>query len=340
MNRWILLICAGFAWSWVAQAGAESLSEGLLLHYSFDADGSDIVSDDSGNGRTARVNGATWVADGIRGGAMRFEAGGEHLEADDAGLPAGDASRTMALWVRLHARKAEPLTGLLYYGLQQRNRMSGIGVDWRVGRANLYFTQCGGVALSDWRMEAAGRWHHLAYVYEGYGRHHFYVDGESTDGMSELWGPLQTVLSGRLVVGGPPEELSSFARDLDDIRIYGRALDALEIAELAQLPDPGAVVEAAAGLDEPEVPDWTASAAPLTFVLHRLSMDPAASGGAVLEWASVPGDAYDVYWTDDLTKGFSCLASNLVAADTAMAITNRMEGASKVFYAVKWRGAR
>ena len=340
MKRWISLICAGVAWSWAAQAGAESLSEGLLLHYPFDADGGHLVADASGNGRAGRVCGAQWVADGVRGGAYRFDSNEQCIQADDAGLPAGDAPRTMALWVRLHARKAEPLTGLLYYGLRQRNQMSGIGVDWRVGRANLYFTQCGGVALSDWKMEQAGRWHHLAYVYEGYGRHHFYVDGAPTDGMSELWGPLQTRLSGKLVVGGPPEEMSSFARDLDDIRIYGRALEASEIAELARPPAQEAVAEAAAGLDEPAVPAWTASAAPLTFVLHRLSMDPAASGGAVLEWASVPGDVYDVYWTDDLTRGFTCLASNLVAAETAMAVTNRMEGASKVFYAVKWRGAR
>ncbi len=74
MKRWISLICAGVAWSWAAQAGAESLSEGLLLHYPFDADGGHLVADASGNAAARGGFAGAMVADGVRWGvSLRFQ---------------------------------------------------------------------------------------------------------------------------------------------------------------------------------------------------------------------------------------------------------------------------
>ena len=55
----------------------------------------------------------------------------------------------------------------------------------------------------------------------------------------------------------------------------------------------------------------------------------------VLEWTTIPGRTYEVQWTDDLTRGFTVIASNLVATDTALAYTNVMGGARAAFYRVK-----
>jgi len=238
-HMWLVSVAVGMAL--VLQTFAGSLSEGLLLHYSFDTDEGHLLTDTSGSGRFGWAHGASWVQGGESGGGYRFDSNQQYIVADDVGLPSGDAPRTMALWVKLDSLASDPVTSLLTYGSQSWNQLSGIGMDWRVGRANSYFTQNGGVALSEWRMTEPGQWHHLAYVYEGDGQHHFYVDGVPGDGMSELWGPIDTVLSGAVIIGAAPNGTGPTGGVLDDVRIYDQALTAEEIAVLAlpQEPEPG-----------------------------------------------------------------------------------------------------
>lgn len=208
----------------------------LLLHYTFDKQEHGIVTDDSGHGRTAVVNGATWVAEGARGAAYRFDSNAQSIAATDAGLPSGNAPRTMAAWVKLDRLYPDGTTGIFTYGTHAYNKMSGIGFDWRNGRNQYYFTQHGGVFLSEQKIADDGVWHHIAYVYDGQEGHHYFVDGKPSDGMSELWGPLNTVLSGSLILGGHPGSVGPDGGYLDDVRVYGRVLSNAEIAELA-IPD-------------------------------------------------------------------------------------------------------
>ena len=230
-HPWIA--CAVVFWGVVLQAEAGSLSDGLLLHYPFDRNEGTVLTDASGSGRFGWAHGASWVSDEERGGVFRFASNREYIVADDRNLPSGDSPRTMAMWIKMDAMEPDPVTALLTYGKGEKNHMSGIGMDWRGRRANMYFTQCGGVALSKWRMEKAGSWHHLAYAYEGKGRHRFYVDGVEGNGTSELWGPIDTRLSGAVIVGADPTGTGPASSLLDDVRIYDRALSAKEIAELA-----------------------------------------------------------------------------------------------------------
>ena len=234
MKKSISGFCGALGFFLTSAAFAGGLSDGLLLHYPFDRDEGTVLTDASGSGRFGWAHETTWVADGATGGGCRFDSNRQYVVADDAGLPRGDAPRTMALWIKLDKLAPDPVTALLTYGRGSWNHMSGIGMDWRVGRANLYFTQHGGVALSQWRMEKPGVWHHLAYVYEGKGQHRFYVDGQPGDGMSELWEPIDTQLSGAVIVGADPTGTGPVGGVLDDVRIYGRALSEKEIAELAK----------------------------------------------------------------------------------------------------------
>ena len=244
MKKSISGVCGALVFMLATSAFADGLSEGLLLHYPFDRDEGPVLTDASGSGRFGWAHGATWAAEGARGGGCRFDSNRQYIVADDAGLPSGDAPRTMALWIKLDKLAPDPVTALLTYGRGSWNHMSGIGMDWRVGRANLYFTQCGGVALSEWRMEKPGNWHHLAYVYEGKGQHRFYVDGRPGNGLSELRGPIDTQLSGAVIVGADPTGTGPAGGVLDDVRIYGRALSEKEIAELAKGDQLGAEADA------------------------------------------------------------------------------------------------
>ncbi len=108
----------------LAKTEAENPS-GLLLHYTFDRDEKGLVTDASGNGRTAKVNGATWVADGARGGAYRLDNIAQTITATDAGLPSGDAPRSIALWMKLDREYPNGITGFLGYGSSGASRTTG-----------------------------------------------------------------------------------------------------------------------------------------------------------------------------------------------------------------------
>lgn len=317
--------------------------QGLLVYYSFDRNGGASVPDDTGGNRTGRVQGATWVADGARGGAYRFDSNAQCILADDTGLPRGDEPRTMSVWIKLNVLYPEMTTGLFQYGAfgpGHYNHMSGVGMDWRNGRNQYYFSQYGGVALSRQKMTMPGEWHHLAYTYGGNGSHHLYVDGVPTDGMSELQGQIDTVLSGTLIIGGTPGAAGPNGGFLDEVRIYGRALSAAEIRELAAVRNPippaKAVTAPAAGSAGAirETPGVRAPAPPSPPEILNIAQGPIEEETMVLTWITIPGRIYEVQWTDDLTRPFAVIAANLVATGTEMAYTNLMRDARAAFYRV------
>lgn len=213
---------------------APSGSAGPLAHYTFDVDNGAVAMDDSGNGRTGAVNGATWVADGARGGAYRFDDNSQVITATDAGLPSGDAPRSVALWMKIDRDYPGGCTGMFGYGTDNFSKQfTGIGYDWRLDRDRVYFTPGGTCFLTAQQVPAAGTWIHVAYTYAGRGDHHLYFNGVLSDGMSELWGPVNTLLSGTLRMGGHPNGEGPDGGYLDDVRIYDRPLSAREVAELA-----------------------------------------------------------------------------------------------------------
>jgi large repetitive protein len=218
-------------------------SEGLVLYYPFDEDLGDIVLDASGGGRTGTVNGATWVAGGARDGAYRFDNIDQNITATDAGLPSGDMPRTMAAWVKLDTIPTEMSTEMFSYGTRTNNQLSSLGFDWRLNRDKFNFSQYGGVFLSSQKMDQASTWRHVVYTYGGSGAHHIYIDGQPSDGLNELGGPINTVLAGALKLGGHPENLGAVGPEggyLDEVRLYNRALTA---AEAEALYDGSAQVE-------------------------------------------------------------------------------------------------
>jgi len=346
----ILVIFGVFGSVQGAEGSISTLEDGLLLYYPFDKDDGDITRDASGNGRTGQVHGAEWVAEGARGGAYRFDSNEQCILADDAGLPEGDAPRSLSVWIKLNVLYPEQTTGLLTYGTHSYNRLCGVGMDWRSGRNQYYFTQHGGVALSRKKMESPGKWHHLVYTYGGNGKHHLYVDGVLTDGMSELRGSLRTVLSGALIIGGHPGSVGPNGGYLDEVRIYGRALSGAEVAELAAAKDLDKPI-----VNEPPVesiaPEESVDKTPdknnqsqeihsrsSSEALEFRSIEKAAAAAEetmVLQWTSVPGRAYELHWTDDLTRDFTIIASDLVATGTQMSYTNVMNGARMAFYKIQ-----
>jgi hypothetical protein len=208
----------------------ENLRKGLILYYAFDQPTGDVVIDNSGNRRQGVAHGTKWIAGGRRGGAMMFDGKSSFIESGDAGLPMADAPRSIAFWFKLREGGTQWLCEMMYYGTQNQNQMNGLGMDWREGRDSIAFTQCGGVFVGATKM-AFDRWYHVVYVYGGQGSHKFYVDGRESSGVNEL-GSIDTLSSGKLIVGAHPQRQQFFDGWMDELMIYDRALSVEEVSAL------------------------------------------------------------------------------------------------------------
>jgi len=210
--------------------------DGLVLYYPFNENLGSIVLDASGNNRTGVVHGTTWIADGIRGGAIRYDNGEQHIVTSDAGLPAGNSPRTFAMWVRMDHNYPNESTGYFRYGTQDFNQLNALGFDWRSNRDNFNFSQYGGVFLSSQKINETGKWYHVVYTYNGSGQHSFYIDGVPSSGLNELSGGINTVPGGVLQLGGLPLNFTVQGPQgyLDDVMILNRAVSADEALALYQ----------------------------------------------------------------------------------------------------------
>ena len=210
---------------------AEQLRAGLLAHWTFDGDGADA----SGNARDLKMGaGAAW-SDGRVGRALDLHAGKVDVESPRISLA---PVFTLALWVRLNPGEARPQPLLGYNGqssgvddfwLSLKPSFPGSGLVFDVrGR------QMGSRAYSREHLVRAGGWHQVTLIADSaQGRATFFVDGREATAVAglrrdfQLAGPL---LIGRRVKGGP----QPFDGQLDDIRIYDRALTSDEIGALAE----------------------------------------------------------------------------------------------------------
>ena len=329
MKRFVFALAGlglAFGLAFPAHARGESASD-PVLYYTFDTDEGGIVSDASGNGRTATVNGATWVADGMYGGAYRFDSKTQTITATDAGLPSGDAPRSATAWMKLDANyDVERVTWMLSYGTAGFHLNDFVlGFDWRLDRDQVFFSPGGSCFLSERKIPLAGTWIHVAYTYGGNGDHHLYIDGVPSDGMSELGGPVNTILSGVLLLGGHPESIGPDGGYLDDVRIYDRVLSPEEIAELAE-----------PSLESPEASERT-RAPEMKGIVQASSRED----GVEIRWASIPGQTYEILWTPDLKTGFSVIDSGLVATGTEMVYLHLIPGdLPKGFFGIRLQKSR
>lgn len=233
----ITLAVADSAW---ATALAANLDHGLILYYSFDQAG-DYVEDLSGHDRHGTIEGATWVPDGVSGGAMYLVGPQHYIQTSDAGFPEGDAPRSFSWWFAITELNPSFCTDFMYYGTTQFNQANILGLDWRHGRNCPSFSQWGGVYLAGRRIDQTLTWHHLAFTYGGSGQYVFYINGERWHGHSELGNRLNTRPGGRFAIGShSPDEVNSLGGFIDEVRIYDRMLTAGEVERLYLLDAEGA----------------------------------------------------------------------------------------------------
>jgi len=231
-------------------------SQGLIGWWRFDESAGDVAEDASGNGRAARLVGAVSRTLGKLGRGVRFAGDGGHVELpsvpDLDGVQGG--SYTLAAWFRPEAmpeagvpsgeRFAILVKAGRHLGLAYNHEQRFVAEHWPVSGPSL----------------VAGAWesvcppwafHHVAVaVNRTAGEMRFYLDGGqafvkplppeagAADYGTTPW---------RIGVADPAGSARRWAAKgvVDDVRIYGRALQTGEIADLLKGPPPEAAAAAA-----------------------------------------------------------------------------------------------
>jgi chitodextrinase len=196
---------------------------GLVAAYGFGEGSGTVVGDASGNGRDGTVVGATWTGGRI-GPGLSFDGTSGRVDLPPLGT-FYDTGFTLEAWVKKRTTKRD----VAVLGSWASGSGGGpmIWVSHTTGRYNLTLGTSSVGYLDSGRAPTLAQWQHVAATYDGIVAR-FYVDGQQVAsrpytanvGDSNLW---------RVGAYGPGPT-GFFAGELDEVRVYGRALGPSEIA--------------------------------------------------------------------------------------------------------------
>jgi hypothetical protein len=212
------------------------LRQGLVLYYPFDRDEGARVSDRSGKGVQARVQGAQWTPEGRLGGGYRF--GGARQMLVTEAVPALGDRYSFAMWVKFdHFNNNYPM---LLADSQAMVAWHGLGPAYAPGKRNRvgYYS---GAAERDRSYEmytdllAPGQWA-LVVVVIDQARSAIYLNGKlSSTTQQQTPHPLGAIEFFAIGCYNIPEAGADqqFNGVLDEVMIWQRALSAQEVQALA-----------------------------------------------------------------------------------------------------------
>jgi hypothetical protein len=186
--------------------------------------GEGTALDTMGANPGALTPGATYVP-GKVGQAFWFD-GQSWLEAPSAGLPLGNAERTLEAWIRVDQLPAWEESFFAGYGAFGSSTATyHFGSTW----PNVFFSQWGGNVTAG--LLHQGQWHHVAVTNVG---NHVIL---YLDGVSVIAGdlPMATPAGTQFLIGRIPGYLGDIRRivgAVDEVTIYDRALSAAEIQSI------------------------------------------------------------------------------------------------------------
>jgi len=221
---------------------------GLVGRYDLDALTGTTTPDSSGNGLNAvRVGAPAAIADGRFGGGFRFGGLKDAFAGDFA--PLRPSAITVAAWVRAGTTPG-PYQNIVGQGADGCRHASYALYTADGSGLRFYVWSGAGTPVSPPAPNAIwdGAWHLLTGTYDG-AAVRLYVDAQQMGAGTPATGPIVYGLpDNRFVIGNYAGNLqdppactgnASFAGDVDEVRVYNRALDAAEITSLMTHPSAG-----------------------------------------------------------------------------------------------------
>ena len=198
---------------------------GPVAHWRFDND----LADASGNSRTGTsMNGASFSEVSMQGShSLSVNGSGQYVNVvNDAGLPAGNAPRTLSAWALTNS-VASGYRWVASYGNDANGEAMYIGMygsDLKVGSWGAPNTFHFGGA---WTI---GQWKHVCLTYDG-AIAKVYINGVEAASQAMSW----NLVIDDFFIGRQVNNSAEYWNGLiDDVRVYDRILSPNEVAELAQ----------------------------------------------------------------------------------------------------------
>ena len=203
-------------------------AEGLIAHWTFDdAPGSTVAVDSSGNGHDASAIGDPAFVPAQLAGGLELDGNDALVVAAAGDLDAPD-NVTVAAWIQ------HPLTSGWRSIVDKRDGRQN-GYDFYIDTSSRLYMRVNSQTLSSGTAVADGLWHHVAGVYDGTDLV-LYVDGVEDGRLGAAGETISTSSALQIGRNWDLSVSSFFTGQMDDLRIYDRALTAGEIATLAAPP--------------------------------------------------------------------------------------------------------
>ncbi len=204
----------------------KALETSLGANYGFDSDSSTICIDNSGNLNDGSITGASRVA-GVNGNALNFD-GSNYVTVDDHDSLDISDNLTISCWINI----SDYPTNFAGFPIEKRTNTAdanfacyyyGTGV--HQGKLG-FLANAGGTwqLISPYIILPQKEWVHVALVYTAEGGGQMYINGEAHGNLTG---------SGKLAINAANLEIGrDFKGLIDEVRIYDRALLALEVKSI------------------------------------------------------------------------------------------------------------
>ena len=236
-TRLILTGPLSYTGSTRVKAGTLALGAPDAPFAAYDFEDENLGIDSSGNGRTLTVAGATRVWDEARGGwVARFVAASKQDLNGEVGSTAemyGNSDYTLSVWAKPSA-SCPSQASFLSFGKKNDTAYQEIQFRFQdFSTRKLVLAHWGSshdfTGIPSTSASPVGEWHHYVAVREG-ATYRVYVDGEQTWSTTKA-GAMNFQADSRLHIGSFFGTIANNAQryfdgDMDDVRIYGHALDA------------------------------------------------------------------------------------------------------------------
>ena len=217
----------------------------LVADYEMDEAGGNVVSDSQSGFDGIAMNGPQWIS-GFAGNALQLDGSNDYVEVPDSAGEMNLQEITVSAWVY-------PMDSNVKFDLISKHgggygTNSGWGI-YRDATTNRMRWSCAGEG--SWHeilgstQVAAGNWYHVAGVFSNEGDFQkLYVNGVE-DASATATHSINYAVPKNLRIGANADALESFFEGkVDRVMVFGRAISAQEIADLAQVePQPDSCID-------------------------------------------------------------------------------------------------